>query len=344
MRTVLDMPQEAAATQSLSGASGHGTQRGCWELLLSGALAAGLLWIAQQQGVASADGRPPLFRIMTNIAMLSHFAIGDFFYWSRWPALSMPDKRRAVSLTAVGLFLFVLMRLAGRYRLALFYLYFLVHFWKDVDMGMGRTASGDAAPAARYLKWISGAIVSVAFAILTSGLVKDPAIVAGTIPVARGGAVVLAGLTLLTLSRGTPFGPYGATMLGLASGFLLLCAHVTVFHPARLLFQDFIALWHFVQWYVFYGSRLPPSQDRASQHTGSYAQQLKRSPGGMAMFVVVVHLFFTLIAWMGWAQPGWRWPAYALDYQYLYVAGLWTVLHITWNWPGKHVGGVRVGY
>lgn len=302
------------------------------ELVLSGMLAGSLIWLTLPAGMTFIDGRPPLFRVTMVVALLAHFAIGDFFHWRRFPRLSGSDQRRLLGSVAAGVVLFGLMRQAGAYRTSLFYVYFLAHFWKDVDLSFRTTANGPT-PGDHWIKWVVGIIVVLASAVLSSGLVSDPSLIHTAVLVARGiGGFLMALGLMIFICRPVSDRP-SATMMSIGGILLLGGASFTVFHPVLLPFRDGIVLWHVMLWYVIsYNACAPSALSADAPALRGGIDRLRRSPAGLLTLIIAVHALFASAAWLSLEQPRWAWLRYVMDYNFLYVAGGWAVLHITWNW------------
>ncbi|GEM_PF-4929880 len=273
-------------------------------------LGASLALTSAVLGLALMLGGPVMFGQAATVLLLPHLLIGDTFHWRRFPRLSGTAQGRLLALAGVGFALFLAIRGAGQYGKPLFYVYFFWHFWKDLTLGL-EDAFGDIA------KLWTGLAACAGFAIVSSGLVMDPAILGP----AKVGCVAGAALLLWSAARKPSDAAVGYRLL--AAAVLAACAAIDARHPFRELIPHFIVVWHFMLWYAFMWS----------------------APGGrtpsLAAFIVAANAASVAAALLyGFHQPGFEWLRFVFNFDYL--AGCWTVMHVTWDWAPKQVRGIRL--
>lgn len=319
-------------------------------LAVSFALSVSFLVLTVPLGIEPLHGQLPPYALITHALTLGHFVIGDAFYWGRFPRLSASRKATACCWIAFGVSLFVILRQVRYCWEPLLFLYFLGHFWKDVDLGFRPGAASALGEEWRQPKRWTGLLVLVAFVVFCSGFVTDPRVLGYAKRLVWSVVAILGLVGLLRLMRGSPqrasLNVRWAQFLGLAAGVLLLFAWIDLSHPMALALRCFFLLWHFIMWYGFYGTRLR-IQGSVSLTQGQNVFQ--PSLLGLTVFIILVHLVVLTGAWIYYSIPPDGRPLYRLldvvyDPEFRYVLGCWTVLHITWNWPAKTVKRVQVAY
>lgn len=266
--------------------------------------------------VALPLGGPPLFGQAATILLLPHLLIGDLRHWRRAARAGGPDAR-LLGLAALGFILFLFLRSAGPYGKPLFYLYFFGHFWKDLTLALEETAEDG-----RVKLW-TGLIVCAAFAVVSSGLVIAPEVIRAGKVMCWAGATALGFGAVAGRMRGSASRGY----LGLAAAVLAVCALLDARHPAREVVPHFVVIWHFMLWYLF----VWPSGQGAG---------VRASAGRLIAWVAAANLVSASAALLYAFHPGFTWLRFVYNFDYL--AGCWTVMHVTWDWAPKQVRGIRL--
>lgn len=298
--------------------------------VLSAMLAAGGLWLGALTGAGSVD----VFVTLGLVLTLPHVLIGDTFHWRRFPALAADEKTRWLLLAAAGLLIFLGIRQAGPYKFPLFYAYFLGHFWKDLDLCLSGSG-GAASSVPRGLKRACTGLILPGYLVIASGLVSDPRLLVGAKVTAWGAA---AGLVWAALRQ-----PHRAavTYTALTAALLAVFTWVDATHPARQVVPTFLVVWHFMIWYtLFYwwhatGRAPAPASGEAGVWDG-----LRRSLPAFTTLIVIANAVCLGGAWVHAARPDVRWLAYVYEFDFL--AGCWTTMHVTWDWLPKSIRGVQV--
>jgi hypothetical protein len=261
-------------------------------------------------------GGPPLFGQAATILLLPHLLLGDAMHWRRAARAGGPDAR-LVGLAALGFVVFLFLRSAGPYGKPLFYLYFFGHFWKDLTLAL------EEAPEDGRVKLWTGLLVCAGFAVVSSGLVLAPEVIRYG-KVACWGAA--AGLGLRGLGdRASSSASRGYLML--AAAVLVVCTLLDARHPARELVPHFVVIWHFMLWYLF----VWPAGAAAAG---------RRAMVQFVLLVAAVNLLSASAALLYAFHPACAWLRFVFNFDYL--AGCWTVMHVTWDWAPKSVRGVRL--
>ncbi len=280
------------------------------------------------------------------VLLLPHLFIGDLFHWSRFPILARAEQVLWLSLAMLGAGVFLVIRQAGSYALPLFFVYFFWHFWKDLDLAFREPAQVLTTAYVRWPKRWCGILVGLVFTVTVSGIVRDPF----TVRLALGIAVVTA-LALLLIAgvsfvRARPSSPFLDVQWRryaiFSGGMLLVCAWLNVLHPAaRNVVPLSLVIWHFMLWYAFYGLELArtPAQARPSDAQRGL-QRYQSSLPSLLGLVVVVNGIAAAGAWIYATHPTIDCLRYIYNFNYL--AGGWTVMHVTWDWLPSQTKGVRL--
>jgi hypothetical protein len=297
--------------------------------LLSVAVATAGFWLGAFTGAGQVDAFVTLGLVLT----LPHVMIGDTFHWRRFPALAGAEKARWLLLAAGGLLVFLVIRHAGPYKFPLFYAYFLGHFWKDLDLCLGGEEAGGVP---RRLKRAGTLVILVSYIVIASGLVQDPRLIAGGKIAAWGALLAVAFAAWRRPERAA------ATYVALTAAFLVVFTWVDATHPARRVVPTFLVVWHFMIWYtIFYWWH---ATGRLSGRDGGEAvsvwEALQRSLPAFTTLILAVNLACLGGAWLHAMRPEVRWLTYLYDFDF--VAGGWTTMHVTWDWLPKRVRGLRL--
>lgn len=320
--------------------------------LTSFAIAAGLLALTMQAGLRGSPGLPPLFVLVTHALALAHFFIGDLFHWSRVPRCSAPQQAHLCLLAIAGLSVFGLWGQAQQFP-PLLMAYFVAHFWKDFEFGSTPAAPGPAVAAVRRVKRFSGALVVLAFLILSSGLITHPVTVTLAQRVGQGTAILLLLPSVRYFVRARPLRRAEelaiAQLAGVAAACLFAFTVIDAHHPLNTPLRYFFLSSHVTYWYLFYWARVRAQAAPARTPAPGGIEWLKHSPSRLTVFIIMVNLITLGGAWayMAAQDAGPRlfwWLHRVYDPEWHYAVGAWAFLHITWNWPVKQVQGARVGY
>jgi hypothetical protein len=285
-----------------------------------------------------------LFVQATLVLLLPHLLIGDLFHWSHFPRLGPWEKAAWLLLAAGGVVVFFVIRGAGESQLPLFFVYFLGHFWKDLDLGFHQARAETSRPEAQRAKRWCGLLLLVAYTVTSSGLIRDPQVIQIAKRIDWAAAGVLIGRALVGYVRlrrdAAAVEALWARYAGFAGCFLVLCTWLNAQHPARTVLPYLLVIWHFMLWYVFYWSAVRHTAPARVQRPRHGLDWLKQSAIGFTTFVVVANLLAAGGALLYATTPHFVWLKYLYNFDYL--AGCWTVMHVTWDWVPKDVKGIRL--
>jgi hypothetical protein len=261
--------------------------------------------------------------------LLPHLAIGDAFHWRHFPRLAAQTQRLWLGLAAAGAAVFLMIRAAGDLALPLFFTYFFGHFVKDLDFSLGAVRAGQGG-ATRWPKRVCASAAWLGYLVVSSGIIRDARLVTAgeAVAVATAGAFGLVAVLAGALGKVAS----AAAMLwrryaAFAAGALLLCVWLDVFHPSNRLLPFSIVLAHFMQWYAFYWLRV-----RRTSPAPAAAR--------VGRLFLAANALSLAAAWLYATTPGFGWLRYV--YEFPYLAGGWTVMHVTWDWVPMQVRGIRV--
>jgi len=278
------------------------------------------------------------------VLVLPHVVIGDLFHWSHFSTLVAWRKLLWLSLAAFGCALFLVIRQCGEYMYPLFYTYFFWHFWKDLDLGLGQAAADATVRGMQRPKRWCGPLLWIAYLVISSGLVKDRAVIESAKRVAWAAAAGLAVLGLVHLVRARVRGRFldllWTRYAGVSAGFLVVCTWLDGLHPDRNLLPYGILILHFMLWYVFYFFAVRREELVEARGPFRGTNRLKHSWVSFAMVVVILHGLSAMGAWAYGTRTEFQWLKYVYDFRYL--VGCWVVMHVTWDWLPKEVNGVRL--
>jgi hypothetical protein len=314
-------------------------------LACAAVVTAGLLGGSFAAGRASGAGGPETFTMLALLLTLPHAIIGDLFRWRRFPDLAGGEQMWWVMLAAIGLALFFILRGTARY-LSFVDIYFIAHFWKDLDLSLRDPGEAMDERAARRPKRWCGLIALAGYTVVSSGYVTQPAVLAVAEPIVGSLAVcLLAAAGALSLGRRGPSRPIRqlwARYAVFAAALLLASTWIDANYRVRRVLPAFLIIWHFMFWYaLYYWVRSPETGARAAgRGLWGFVDRLHRSPAAFTVFILAVNGLLMWGAWHFQYHPSWRWPPYVYSFDYL--AGGWTLVHITCDWVPKRIAGVRL--
>lgn len=258
-------------------------------------------------------GGEPLFGQAATVLLLPHLFIGDLFHTKEIFRQRVEARAAWLGAAFVGALLFLGIRQAGSLSKPLFFVYFFGHFWKDLTLVFKE------APAEAGIKGWTGLAALTGFAVVSSGLVTDPwCLGAGKVACWAGAAGLLA-VAWARQGRGAAAG-----YCALGAAVLLVCTAIDARHQAREMIPHFLVVWHFMIWYLFVWLTRPSGARLA----------------GLVGLILAANLLSVAAGLLYAFSPSWVWLRFVYNFDYL--AGCWTVMHVTWDWAPKQVRGIRL--